>query len=99
MEHQEVEHTLFRIRSLKGVVGVIILSKNGAPLKSTLDDTTTARYAGAVHTLAVKTKVALKQMDESDDLKVIRLRTKKNEIILVREQGYSMIAIHKNVVN
>lgn len=43
---QEVEDTLKRIQSHKGVVGTIVVNNEGIPVKSTLDNTSTVQYAG-----------------------------------------------------
>lgn len=48
-----------------------------------MDNSTTVKYAGLVQQLIETSKNAIKLNDPSDDLTFLRLRTKKNEIIII----------------
>jgi dynein light chain roadblock-type len=45
----EVEETIKRISSHKGVIGLIVVNQEGIPIRTTLDNSTTVQYAGAFH--------------------------------------------------
>ncbi|KAK9702105.1 Roadblock/LC7 domain [Popillia japonica] len=47
----EVEETMKRIQSHKGVVGTIVVNSEGIPIKTTLDNTMTVQYAGLISSL------------------------------------------------
>ncbi|KAI8746670.1 dynein light chain roadblock-type 2 [Biomphalaria glabrata] len=94
---QEIDDTVRRIQSHKGVMGVIIVNADGIPLKSTLDNTTSVHYASLIHSLAKKARSVIKEIDSTNDLKFLRVRSKKHEILVAPEHNYSMIVIQKDV--
>jgi dynein light chain roadblock-type len=52
----EVEETMKRIQSHKGVVGTIVVNSEGIPIKTTFDNTTTVQYASGGH---IETKTSM----------------------------------------
>ncbi|CAL1538178.1 unnamed protein product [Lymnaea stagnalis] len=94
---QEVDETIRRIQTHKGVMGVIIVNNNGVPIRSTLDNTTTIHYASQIHGLAAKARSVIKEIDSTNDLRFLRVKSKKHEILVAPEQDYSMIVIQKDV--
>uniref|UniRef100_A0A915NFJ1 AAA+ ATPase domain-containing protein n=1 Tax=Meloidogyne floridensis TaxID=298350 RepID=A0A915NFJ1_9BILA len=87
----DIEETIKRIQSQKGVVGVIIMDNIGRAIRSTLDDETTNQHSLLLHQLCDKSKNTVKEMDAFNDLTFLRLRTKKNEILVAPDKEY-MIA-------
>ncbi|MBN3276627.1 MLP3A protein, partial [Polyodon spathula] len=79
---REVEETLKRIQSQKGVQGIIIVNAEGIPIKTTLDNSTTVQYAAQIHQLVLKARSTVRDMDPQNDLTFLRLRSKKNEIMV-----------------
>lgn len=65
-------HTLIRIR-------ILFL---GIPIKSTLDNSTSVQYAGLIQQLADKARSVVRDLDPSNDLMFLRMRTKKHEIMV-----------------
>ena len=53
----EVEETLKRLVSHKGVIGTIVVNNDGIPIKSTLDNHTTTQYVGLINQLVDQVKV------------------------------------------
>ncbi|XP_059144355.1 dynein light chain roadblock-type 2-like [Physella acuta] len=94
---QEIDEIIKRIQAYKGVMGVIIINNDGIPLKSTLDNTTTVHYASQIHSLAAKARSVIKEIDSGNDLRCIRIRSKKHEILVAPDQEYAMIVIQKDV--
>lgn len=78
----EVEETMKRIQSHKGVVGTIVVNSEGIPIKTTLDNTTTVQYAGLISSLADKARSVVRDLDPSNDLTFLRIRSKKHEIMV-----------------
>lgn len=55
---------------------------SGIPLKSTLDNTTSVHYASQIHSLASKAKAVVREIDSTNDLRFLRVRSKKHEILV-----------------
>jgi dynein light chain roadblock-type len=89
----EVEETLKRLVSHKGVIGTIIVNADGIPIKSTLDSHTTTQYSGLMNQLVDQAKTMFKEIDSSNDLTFMRLRTKKHEIMVAPDRDYLLIVI------
>ena len=73
----EVEETLKRVQSHKGVEGVIIMTAEGISIKSTLADEETESYCALVSQLAMKAGGMIRILDESDELAFLRVRSTK----------------------
>ena len=89
----EIEETLKRIQSHKGVVGVIVINSEGIPVRTTMDNSTTVQYAGLMHSLAAQAKNCVRDTDPQNDLTFLRLRTKKHEIMVAPDKDYMLIVI------
>ncbi|KNC32335.1 hypothetical protein FF38_12466 [Lucilia cuprina] len=92
-ESQEVEEILKRIQSHKGVVGTIVVNNEGIPVKSTLDNTTTVQYSGLMSQLADKARSVVRDLDPSNDLTFLRVRSKKHEIMVAPDKDFILIVI------
>ncbi|XP_063707042.1 dynein light chain roadblock-type 2 [Culicoides brevitarsis] len=90
---QEVEDTLKRIQSHKGVVGTIVVNNEGIPVKSTLDNTSTVQYAGLLSQLSDKARSVVRDLDPSNDLTFLRVRSKKHEIMVAPDKDFILIVI------
>ncbi|XP_053569116.1 dynein light chain roadblock-type 1 [Bombina bombina] len=91
----DVEETLKRIQSQKGVQGIIIVNSEGIPIKSTLDNPTTMQYAGLMHQLVMKARGSIRDIDPQNDLTFLRIRSKKNEIMIAPDKDYFLIVIQQ----
>jgi len=54
----------------------------GIPIKSTLDNASTVQYAGNIHQLLMKARGIVRDIDPQNDLTFLRIRSKKNEIMI-----------------
>ncbi|KAI9589372.1 hypothetical protein GQX74_007541 [Glossina fuscipes] len=88
---QEVEETLKRIQSHKGVVGTIVVNKEGIPVKSTLDNTTTVQYADLMSQLTDKARSVVRDLDPSNNLTFLRVRSKKHEIMMAPNRDFILV--------
>lgn len=89
----EVEETMKRIQSHKGVVGTIVVNSEGIPIKTTLDNTTTVQYAGLISSLADKAGSVVRDLDPSNDLTFLRIRSKKHEIMVAPDKEFILIVV------
>uniref|UniRef100_A0A3B3TCT0 Dynein light chain roadblock n=1 Tax=Paramormyrops kingsleyae TaxID=1676925 RepID=A0A3B3TCT0_9TELE len=85
--------TLKRIQTQKGVQGIIIVTAEGIPIRSTLDNASTVQYAGLIQQLVMKARVTVREMDPQNDLTFLRIRSKKNEIMIAPDKDYFLIVI------
>lgn len=54
----------------------------GIPIKTTMDNTTTVQYAGLISQLSDKARSVVRDLDPSNDLTFLRIRSKKHEIMV-----------------
>lgn len=54
----------------------------GIPIKTTLDNSSTVQYAGLIHQLVMKARSTVRDIDPQNDLTFLRVRSKKNEIMI-----------------
>ncbi|KAE9415245.1 hypothetical protein Angca_005117, partial [Angiostrongylus cantonensis] len=92
----DVEETIKRIQSQKGVVGVIVMDSAGRAIRSTLDDDSTTKYSSLLQQLCEKSKEVVRELDGSNDLTFLQLRTKKNEIMIAPDKDY-LLAVIENL--
>lgn len=80
-----VEETFKRLQSHKGVIGVIIVNSDGIAIRSTLDNDLTVQYAALMSRFTVKARGVVKDLDPDNELKFVRIRSKKHEIMIAPE--------------
>lgn len=80
-----VEETFKRLQSHKGVIGVIIINSDGIAIRSTLDNELTVQYAALMSQFTVKARGVVKNLDPDNELKFVRIRSKKHEIMVAPE--------------
>jgi len=80
-----VEETFKRLQSHKGVIGVIIINSDGIAIRSTLDNDLTVQYAALMSQFTVKARGVVKNLDAENELKFVRIRSKKHEIMIAPE--------------
>ena len=89
----EIEETLRRISSHRGVKGVIICNSEGAPIRSNLPEDEEATYSALISQLASKANSVVRTLDEADELTFFRLRSKKHEIMIAPDKEYLLIVV------
>lgn len=89
----EVEETIKRVQSHKGVLGIIVVNAEGIPIRTTLDNSTTVQYAGLIHQLTMKARSTVRDIDPQNDLSFLRIRSRKHEIMIAPDKEYLLIVI------
>eukprot|EP01029_Cantina_marsupialis_P030111 TRINITY_DN7983_c0_g1_i1.p1 TRINITY_DN7983_c0_g1~~TRINITY_DN7983_c0_g1_i1.p1 ORF type:complete len:101 (-),score=18.28 TRINITY_DN7983_c0_g1_i1:340-642(-) len=89
----EVEETLKRISSHRGVEGIVIINSEGVPIKSTLSEELTTQYAGLISQLSLKARSCIRTLDPTNDLTFLRMRSKKHEIMVAPDKDFILIVI------
>lgn len=77
------QQTLERIQKHPGVTGVIIAGTDGAVLKTTMSDEATAGYAARVPMLAGLARSFVRDLEPTDEVEFLRLRTARNIEVMV----------------
>ncbi|PNH04058.1 Dynein light chain roadblock-type 2 [Tetrabaena socialis] len=80
-----VDETFKRLQSHKGVLGIIVINVDGIAIRTTFDNDLTVQYAALVSHFCVKARSAVKKLDADNDLKFLRIRSKKHEIMIAPE--------------
>jgi len=93
----EVEESMKRLLSHKGVIGLVVINSDGIPIKSTLDNALSIEYAGQIQLLVEKARSMIKDMDSTNDLTFVRLRSKKHEVLVAPDKEYALIVIQNPV--
>jgi len=94
----EVDETIKRIQGHKGVKGIIVLNCEGIPIKTTLDNAETVQITGLIFNLIHKARSCIKDLDSTNDLTFLRLRSRKHEIMVAPENDYMMVVIQSPVI-
>lgn len=89
----DVESTLARILGHKGVLGTVIVSNSGAPLRSSLDENLTRQYAEMIPGLADLARNLVRDLDPQNDLEFLRIRSFKHEIMVAAKEDFVLIVI------
>ncbi|KAH9507778.1 Dynein light chain roadblock-type 2 [Bulinus truncatus] len=92
----EVEETLKRIQSHKGVTGIMVVNSEGIPIKTTLDNSTTVQYASLLHSLTAKARSVVRDLDAQNDIRFMRIHTRKNEIMCALDNNYLLIVVQQD---
>lgn len=66
---------------------------SGIPIKTTLDNSTTVQYAGLISSLTDKARSVVRDLDPSNDLTFLRIRSKKHEIMIAPDKEFILIVI------
>lgn len=62
-KQSEVEETLNRIKTHKGVSGIVIVNSEGVPIRSTLDLKYTLQYSALISQLTAKARSVVRDLD------------------------------------
>merc|ERR1712156_1036762 len=92
----EVEETLKRLVGHKGVIGTVVVNKEGVTIKSTLDPTTSSQYSNILGSLINQAIAMFKEMDPSNDVTFMRVRTKKCQFMVVPDNDFLFIVVQNN---
>lgn len=94
MSNAEFEETLKRIAAHKGVIGTMVINSEKTPIKTTMDNTKSNLYAILISELCEKARSVVRDLDPTNELTFLRVRTRKEEILIATEnKEYALIVI------
>ncbi|KAL0811427.1 hypothetical protein ABMA28_009830 [Loxostege sticticalis] len=80
----EAEETVRKLAAHRGVAGVVIV--NGE-----------VQYAGLMSALVDKAKAVVRDLDPSNDLTFLRIRSKKSEVMVAPDKEFILIVVQHPV--
>ena len=90
---QEIEKVLNGIQTQQGVIGYAVISKAGLPIKTTFGDKETLQYCDLVSDYVKKAQATVGGRLLTKPLDVIRIRSKKNELIITPDQDFILLVV------
>eukprot|EP00755_Sulcionema_specki_P001938 Sspe_Gene.117765::Locus_109669_Transcript_1_1_Confidence_1.000_Length_411::g.117765::m.117765/K10419/DYNLRB, DNCL2; dynein light chain roadblock-type len=101
MSDGSVDEVVRKINKEKGVKGFIIINSEGIPIKDSFDEVEpkmlTIHYAALITSMVAKARAAIRDLDVTNELTFLRLRSKKNEILVAPDKDYILIVIQEPV--
>ncbi|CAH8829949.1 unnamed protein product [Trichobilharzia szidati] len=82
-DNTEILQQIERIQNHKNVQGLILVTAEGNPTRSNLDNSTSIQYSRHMEELKMITEHVVRDLDPKNELVVLRIRTKLNEIMVL----------------
>ena len=92
----QAEASLKRIQTHKGVAGTIVVNSEGIPLRTDMDNSNTLQYASLCRTLSTMASSMVRDMDPENELVILRVQSRKNELIIAPYEDYLLVVIQNN---
>lgn len=92
----EIEEILGRIKTHKNVQGFIITNSKGEIIKTTYQGDKKVegdKILANIPDLVYKTQISVKNINQSNDLQFLRLKTKYNELLIAPDKNNEFIFI------
>ena len=61
---------------------IVQMYPSGIPVRTTMDNSTTVQYANLLHSLTAQARNCVRDVDPTNDLTFLRVRSKKNEVMV-----------------
>ena len=74
---------------------MIICDKNGLSLKSTMTAMETKKYSEKISAISERARSMIRELDYSNELIFLRVRTQKNEIMVAPDVDYYLIVVQE----
>jgi dynein light chain roadblock-type len=89
----DAEKILGDLSRKPGVLGTLVMTRDGVPIRSDFEEKATNVYAAAVAHFVQRTRKALEDIPETGAPQVIRIRSKKNELVVAPQGDFVFIAV------
>ena len=96
-KQSDVEETIERIKVQNGVEGYVICNKQGQVLRRypTMTQEDAEMYAESMIKLAYQARSAVRDLDPKNELRYVRIRARKHEIMLAYDTQFIVIIIQR----
>lgn len=92
----EVEDTITRIKTHKSVQGLVIVNHEGRVIRSTFSTERKEEgenIAKSIPQLTQKAKSTVRDLDSTNDLVFLRIKSKHNEIMVAPDKDFMLIVV------
>ncbi|KAJ3440929.1 dynein light chain roadblock [Anaeramoeba flamelloides] len=92
--YQAIEVTLKRVSTQPGFVGLVAITEKGQIIKSTFEEQEEAeKYALYLSHFIKQASNTVDALKEGDEVSFLRMRTKREEILMIPGDKYTLIVI------
>ena len=77
------------------MVGVMLYTPQGIPIKTTVDNTTAAHYEQLVTRLTSATRSVVRDLDPTNELTFFRLMSVSHEVLVAPDDQFLMLVLQK----
>ena len=93
----EVEETLERVKIQNGVEGYVIADNNGVVLRRfpSMSQELAEAYATSMQHLAKKSRNVVRDLEPKNELRYLRIRAKRHEILVAFDTDFLVIIIQR----
>lgn len=81
------------IKERKNVRDIVILNDAGNPVKSTMDRDDAVQFSGLFQAIRGRLERGMTKIDPTDELLMLRVRTKTNEVLLVPDSKITVLVL------
>ncbi|KAH8358283.1 hypothetical protein KR084_011170, partial [Drosophila pseudotakahashii] len=88
-----VEKAFDQVKGKKNVRDVVILNDSGHPVKSTMEKDDAVQFSGLFQAIRGRLERGMSKIDPTDELLMLRVRTKMNEVLLVPDSKITVLVV------
>uniref|UniRef100_A0A1I8MSE3 Roadblock/LAMTOR2 domain-containing protein n=1 Tax=Musca domestica TaxID=7370 RepID=A0A1I8MSE3_MUSDO len=88
-----VEEVYRQIQQKPDIADIMILNSKGNPIKTTMEKSEAIQFAGLYESLRDKATMGLQKIDPTDEITMLRIRTTKNESLIVPDGKITVVVI------
>ncbi|XP_016928429.2 dynein light chain roadblock-type 1 [Drosophila suzukii] len=88
-----VEKAFDQVKSKENVRDVVILNDSGHPVLSTMDQAEAVQFSGQFQAIRGRLERGMSKIDPTDELVMLRVRTKTNEVLLVPDSKITVLVV------
>ncbi|XP_060654300.1 dynein light chain roadblock-type 2 [Drosophila nasuta] len=88
-----VEEAFRQIQQKKNIRDIVIINERGHPVKSTMEHEDAVKFVGYFQEIRGRLERGMEKIDPTDELLMIRVRTKFHEVLLSPDSKITFIVV------
>lgn len=88
-----MEEAFQQIQKKNNIRDIVIVNELGHPVKSTMEFKSSVKFVGLFQELRGRIERGMEHIDPSDELLMLRVRTKTHEVLLVPDAKITVIVV------
>ncbi|KAJ1834657.1 hypothetical protein IWW55_003663 [Coemansia sp. RSA 2706] len=89
----DIDETISRLESKKGVESVTVLTKDGRVIRTTATPEQGEVQAKLLSRLAADAAGIVEELEPQDELSFLRIRTKRHELMVALDRSYLLVVV------